>query len=80
MPSLSFYEEYRDQEWHKKQDSERSGGRILEHSEMACRPRFGGAVVRAVREDRLLYREAYSLTGLRGDTFERIPEKMEVLL
>ena len=42
--------------------------------------RFGSAVVRAVREGRLLYREAYSLTGLRGDNFERIPEKMEVLL
>ena len=42
--------------------------------------RFGGAVVRAVKEGRLLYREAYHLTGLRGDSFERIPEKMGVLL
>ena len=42
--------------------------------------RFGSAVVRAVKEGRLLYREAYNLTGLRGDIFERIPEKMEVLL
>ncbi len=42
--------------------------------------RFGNAVVCAVKEGRLLYREAYHLTGLRGDTFERIPEKMGVLL
>ncbi len=33
--------------------------------------RFAYAVVRAVREGRLLYREAYELTDLRGDTFDR---------
>lgn len=34
-------------------------------------PRFGAAVVQAAREGRLLYSEAYALTGLAGDTFER---------
>jgi Zn-dependent peptidase ImmA (M78 family) len=33
--------------------------------------RFAYAVVRAVREGRLLYREAYRLTDLRGDTFDQ---------
>lgn len=33
--------------------------------------RFGMAVVRAVREGRLLYTDAYSLTGVRGSVFER---------
>jgi Zn-dependent peptidase ImmA (M78 family) len=32
--------------------------------------RFGDAVVRAVQEGRLLYRDAYALTGLRGPTFD----------
>lgn len=37
---------------------------------------FGLAVVRAVREDRLLYREAYALTGLRGKAFDRFVQQM----
>ena len=75
-----FYEEYRDQEWHEKQSSEPGGGDFWKVQKWRLGPRFGGAIVRAVREDRLLYREAYNLTGLRGDTFEKIPQKMEVLL
>ena len=43
-------------------------------------PRFAGAVARAAGEGRLLYREAYSLTGLKGDTFEQMPEKMGIVL
>lgn len=43
-------------------------------------PRFAGAVARAASEGRLLYREAYRLTGLKGDTFERMPEEMGVHL
>lgn len=33
--------------------------------------RFGTAVVRAVADGRLLYRDAYSLTGLKGVTFDQ---------
>ena len=40
--------------------------------------RFATEVVRAVREGRLTYREAYDLTGLRGDTFDNMPEKMKL--
>ena len=76
----NFYQEYQDQEWHEKQSSEPGGGDFWKVQKWRLGPRFGGAIVRAVREDRLLYREAYNLTGLRGDIFERIPEKMEVLL
>ncbi len=76
----SFYREYRDQEWHEKQNSKQGGGDFWKVQKWRVGPRFGSAVVRAVKEGRLLYREAYSLTGLRGDIFERIPEKMEVRL
>ena len=38
--------------------------------------RFAETVVRAVRAGRLPYREAYDLTGLRGDTFENMPAQM----
>jgi Zn-dependent peptidase ImmA (M78 family) len=33
--------------------------------------RFSGAVVRAAREGRILYQDAYRLTGLKGETFHR---------
>ena len=38
--------------------------------------RFGESVARAVKEGRLLYRDAYRLTGLSGDTFDNMPEKL----
>ena len=56
------------------------GGNFWNIQKWRIGPRFAGAVARAAGEGRLLYREAYSLTGLRGDTFERMPEKMGVIL
>ena len=38
--------------------------------------RFAEAVVRAVREERLLYRDAYLLTDLHGDTFDLLPKRL----
>ena len=49
---------------------EASGGNFWNSQNVRVGRRFGAAVVRAVKEGRLSYREAYSLTGLRGDTFE----------
>ncbi len=43
-------------------------------------PSFAGAVVRATKEGRLLYREAYGLTGLKRNTFEKLQEGMGILL
>ena len=42
--------------------------------------RFAGAVVRAVKAGRLSHREAYSLTGLKGDAFENMPGKLGIPL
>jgi len=38
--------------------------------------RFAYAVVRAAREGRLLYREAYNLTDLKGDTFDHFAQRL----
>lgn len=38
--------------------------------------RFAEAVVRAVREERLVYRDAYRLTDLYGDTFDLLPKRL----
>ena len=56
------------------------GGNFWNTQRWRLGPRFAGAVARAAKEGRLLYGEAYSLTGLKGDAFERMPEKMGVIL
>lgn len=56
--------------------SARGGGDFWKTQKWRIGVRFGEAVMRAVKEGRLLYRDAYSLTGLSGDTFNNMPEKM----
>lgn len=46
------------------------GGNFWNIQKWRIGPRFAGAVARAAKEGRLLYREAYGLTDLRGDNFE----------
>ena len=65
-------------EWLINQSSETEGGHSWNTQKWRIGPRFAGAIVRSVREGRLLYREAYDLTGLKGETFENIPEKLGV--
>lgn len=48
-----------------------TGGNFWNTQNVRIGQRFGAAVVRAAREGRLLYRDAYHLTGLHGDTFDR---------
>ena len=68
----AFYDEYR-----KRLDSVRSakpksgGGDYFRNQDVRLGRRFGYAVVRAAKEGRLLYRDAYALTGLRSGTFQR---------
>ena len=74
---FEFYNEYKDNEWRSSQQSER-GGNFWLNQVWRVGPRFGAAVVRALKEGRLTHKEAYSLTGLRGDTFENLPERMGI--
>ena len=64
---LGFYDDYRQQA--DRRTDEKAGGNFWNSQNVRIGRRFGAAVSRAVREGRLSYREAYSLTGLRGDTF-----------
>ena len=64
----------------RKAPSPRGEGNFWNTQRWRIGPRFAGAVARAAREGRLPYREAYSLTDLKGDTFENMPEKMGVIL
>ena len=76
---LSFYNESVNK-WRINQQSETDGGHFWNTQKWRIGPRLATAIVRAVKEQRMLYREAYNLTGLRGDTFEDIPEKLGALL
>ena len=66
---LDFYERFRAGERRRDRSS---GGNFWNTQNTRIGRRFEEAIVRAVREDRLLYREAYALTGLKGETFERL--------
>ena len=75
---FKFYDEYTDREWHSSQQSQASGGNFWNNQKWRIGTRFGTAIFRAVKEGRLLYREAYNLTGLKGETFENMREKMGI--
>ena len=70
---FAFYDEYTARERAKKQSS--GGDFYLTQNNRISRA-FGRAVVHAVREGRLLYRDAYALTGLRGATFDKFAAKI----
>ena len=68
-----FYEENQRQ-WQKlkhERKKKKSGGNFYATQDSRLSRRFTGAVVRATREGRMLYRDAYKLTGLRGDTYRK---------
>ncbi len=56
----------------QQQRKERSqGGDFYRTATVRIGKRFGEAVARAVAEGRLLYRDGYRLTGLKGEAFDR---------
>jgi Zn-dependent peptidase ImmA (M78 family) len=66
---FEFYREYQEDERRQKRKS--SGGDFYATQGMRIGERFAHAVIRAVKEGRLLYRDAYRLTGLHGKVFDR---------
>ena len=74
---FEFYSGYQGHEWRSAQKSQ-EGSNFWNTQKWRIGTRFAAAVVRAVREDRLTYKEAYSLTGLRGDAFEKMQEMMGI--
>jgi Zn-dependent peptidase ImmA (M78 family) len=72
---FDFYRSYQEDE-RRKQARPSTGGNFWNTQNVRVGQRFGAAVVRAAREGRLLYREAYRLTGLHGNTFDRFAETL----
>jgi len=71
---FAFYDAYRNDE--RRQASSSSDGNFWNTQGVRVSRHFGEAVVLAAREGRLLYREAYRLTGLRGATFDTYADKL----
>jgi Zn-dependent peptidase ImmA (M78 family) len=71
---LDFFKTYahRDKE---KRDAQK-GGDFWRNQNLRIGRRYGLAVVAAVREGRLSYTEAYSLTRLSGETFEKYARRL----
>lgn len=72
---FDFYNAYLDDE-RRKEASHASGGSFWNNQNVRVGQRFGHAVVRAAREGKLLYREAYRLTGMHGETFTKYAEAL----
>ncbi len=69
-----FYDAYQQ---HAARRPDESGGNFWNSQNVRIGRRFGAAVRRAVMEGRLSWREAYSLTGLRGDAFDTFARRLE---
>lgn len=73
---FTFYRQYQDEErWRKGNRS--SGGDFWNNQNVRLGRRFSTAIVRAVKEQRISYREAYALTGLRDGSFDTLVTRVE---
>lgn len=72
---FSFYRDYTAEE-RRSADSREGGGNFWNTQGVRIGQRFGTAIVRATKEGKLLYRDAYRLTGLNGPTFDSFVEKL----
>ncbi len=77
---LRLYGQMRDEARRSSHQEGPGGGSFWPTQRWRIGPRFAAAVARSTKEGRLLYQEAYGLTGLNGVTFERLPEKFGVIL
>jgi Zn-dependent peptidase ImmA (M78 family) len=67
---IEFYRAYQEDE-RRKAIKRPGGGDFYANQDVRIGRWFGYTVVRAAKEGRLLYRDAYELTGLYGETFDR---------
>ncbi|MEJ5352650.1 MAG: ImmA/IrrE family metallo-endopeptidase [Melioribacteraceae bacterium] len=68
---LEFYNEYIKRDFDKKEEKE-GGGDFYKTQRKRLSLRFLSFVNQAVQTNKLLIREAYQLTGLKGDTYNKI--------
>lgn len=67
---LEFYNKYMD-DFKFKKDNQGSGGNFYATARKRVSLRFASFVNNAVKENKLLYRDAYKLTNLKGETYNK---------
>lgn len=67
---FAFYQEYKDREFIKKQN-QGSGGDFYATARKRLSFTYAAHVNNAVKSGQLLHRDAYKLTSMKGDTFEK---------
>ncbi|MBC6401469.1 MAG: ImmA/IrrE family metallo-endopeptidase [Ekhidna sp.] len=72
---FEFYKEYKNREVVKKQN-QGSGGNFYATVRKRLSPTFVSHIHNAVKTGKLLYRDAYKLTGMKGDTFGKFFAKI----
>lgn len=72
---FEFWEAYQAEEYSAAQATS-DGGDFWNTQGVRIGRRFSYAVVNAVKEGRLLYQDAYELTGLKGGTFDTLVERV----
>ncbi len=77
---FEFYEqdqrEFQQRKAEEKQRDRKGGPNFYDVQDLRLGKRFAYAVVRATHEGRLLYREAYQLTDLKGETFTTYADRL----
>jgi Zn-dependent peptidase ImmA (M78 family)/transcriptional regulator with XRE-family HTH domain len=76
---FEFYQAYQTDE-RRKAAKAKGGGDFYNNQNVRLGKRFARAVMLAAKEGRLLYREAYSLTGLQGATFDKYAKELNISL
>ena len=71
---FKFYEAYKRREF-KKKENQSPGGDFFATAKKRISITFAAHINQAVKSGKLLYRDAYKLTGLKGDTFEKFFSK-----
>ena len=76
---FAFYENDQD-DWRRRKADERKrkkgGPNFYDVQDVRLGRRFAYAVVCAARAGRLLYRDAYGLTDIKGETFNRYADRL----
>jgi len=73
----AFFEFYSEHiaKFKQKKEAQGSGGDFYATLRKRLNPRFFAAVHQAVKENKLLYKHAYELTGLKGNTYQKAIEE-----
>ena len=71
---FKFYNDYM-ADFHAKKDNQGGGGDFYLTQRKRLSLRFAAHVNQAVKENRLLYRDAYKITGLKGSTYDQFITK-----